>query len=82
MPNAPLKGALSHQPRVTPWGNRNVTTDAPYRGKSFIVGGNAYAPPGRNYHTAYNTQGVALGYLVFGPPGRRCTDELLINPNP
>ena len=37
-PNAPLKGVLSHQPRVTPWGNRNVTTDAPYRGKSFIVG--------------------------------------------
>ena len=39
MPNAHLKGAMSHQPRVTPWGNRNVTTGAPYRGKSFIVGG-------------------------------------------
>ena len=39
MPYAPLKGALSHQPRVTPWGNRNVTTGAPYRGKYFIVGG-------------------------------------------
>ena len=32
-PNAPLKGALSHQPRATPWGNRNVTIGAPYRGK-------------------------------------------------
>ena len=34
-----------------------------------------------NHHTTYNTQGVALGYLFFGPPGRWCTDELLINPN-
>ena len=39
-------------------------------------------PPGRNHHTEYNTQGVALGYLVVGPSDRHCTDELLINPNP
>ena len=34
---------------------------------------NAFAPPGRNHHTAYNTQGVALGYMIVGLSGRRST---------
>jgi len=83
MPNTPLKGAMSHQPRATPWGIwGNITEGALTGQKRYRWEKNAFAPPGRNHHTAYKAQGAAFGYLVFGPPGRRCTDELLINPNP
>ena len=30
-------------------------------------------PPGRNHHTEYNTQGVALGYMIVGLSDRHCT---------
>jgi len=36
----------------------------------------AFAPPGRNHHTAYNPQGVALGYMIVGLSGRRNTGML------
>ena len=40
---------------------------------------NAFAPPGRNHHTAYNTQGVALGYMIVGLSGRRSTGGAIPN---
>ena len=30
-------------------------------------------PPGRNHHTEYSTQGVALGYMIVGLSDRHCT---------
>ena len=58
-PNAPLKGAMSHQPRATPWGTRGSITEC--------------APEGQKHHTTYNTQGNALGYMIVGLSGRRST---------
>ena len=67
----------------TALGNKDNITDSALTGqKRYRWEENAFAPPGRNYYTAYKTQGVALGYMVVGPSDRRCTDELLINPNP
>ena len=63
-------------------GEQGTKQAAPRQGKSVIDGREMLLPLlGRNHHTAYNTQGVALGYLVVGPPGRRCAGALLINPN-
>ena len=66
----------------TALGNKDNITDGALTGQKLYRWGNAYAPPGRNYYTAYKTQGAALGYMVAGLSDRRCTDELLINPNP
>ena len=45
--NAPLKGAMSHQPRAAPWGNKgNITDDALQGQKRFRWEENAFAPSG------------------------------------
>ena len=52
-------------------GNKGNITGCALKGqKRFLWKGNAYAPPERNHHTVYNTQGSALGYLIAGLPGR------------
>ena len=74
---APLKGAMSHQPRATPWGIwGNITNGALTGQKRYRREEDAYAPPGRNLHTAYNPQGGALGYMIVGLSGRRSTGVL------
>jgi len=63
-------------------GEQGTKQAAPRQGKSVIDGRNMLLPlPGRNHHTTYNTQGVALGYMTVGPPDRRSTGALLIDPN-
>ena len=43
----PLKGAMSHQPRAAPWGNKgNITDDALQGQKRFRWEENAFAPSG------------------------------------
>ena len=67
-------------------GNEPPAQGSAVGNKGYITGGaltgqkryrweeNAFAPPGRNHHTAYNTQGVALGYMIVGLSGRHSTD--------
>ena len=63
-------------------GEQGTKQAAPRQGKSVIDGRNMLLPlPGRNHHTTYNTQGVALGYMIVGLSDRRCAGALLINPN-
>ena len=58
-------------------GNKGNITDGALTGqKLYRWEENAFAPPGRNYHTAYNPQGVALGYMIVGLSGRRSTGML------
>ena len=54
-------------------GNKGNIKDGALTGQKLYRWGNAYAPPGRNHHTAYNPQGGALGYMIVGLSGRRCT---------
>ena len=61
----------------TTLGNKGNITDGALTGqKRYRWEENAFAPPGRNHHTAYNTQGVALGYMIVGLSGRRSTGML------
>ena len=58
-------------------GNKGNITDGALTGqKRYRREKNAFAPPGRNLHTAYNPQGVALGYMIVGLSGRRSTGML------
>ena len=57
----------------TALGNKGNKTDGALTGQKRYRWGNAFAPPGRNHHTAYNTQDVALGYLVVGLSDRHST---------
>jgi hypothetical protein len=71
---------MSHQPRATPWGIwGNITNGALTGQKLYHWKNNAFAPSGRNHHTTYNTQGVALGYMIVGLTGRRSTDVAIPN---
>ena len=58
-------------------GNKgNITEGALTGQKRYRREEDAFAPPGRNHHTAYKTQGVALGYMIVGLSGRRSTGML------
>ena len=58
-------------------GNKGNITDGALTGqKRYCWEENAFAPPGRNHHTEYNTQGGALGYMIVGLSGRRSTGML------
>ena len=58
-------------------GNKgNITEGALTGQKRYSREKNAFAPPGRNHHTAYKTQGGALGYMIVGLSGRRSTGML------
>ena len=58
-------------------GNKGNITEGVQTGqKRYHWEKNAFAPPVRNHHTAYNTQGGALGYMIVGLSGRRNTDML------
>ena len=58
-------------------GNKGNITDGALTGqKRYRREEDAFAPPGRNYHTAYNPQGVALRYMIVGLSGRRNTGML------
>ena len=53
-------------------GNKgNITNGALTGQKHYRREEDAFAPPGRNHHTAYKTQGGALGYMIVGLSGRR-----------
>ena len=52
-----------------------LTGQKRYRRERYRWEKNAFAPPGRNLHTAYKTQGGALGYMIVGLSGR-CTRVL------
>ena len=53
-------------------GNKgNITEGALTGQKRYRWEENAFAPPGRKHHTAYNPQGGALGYMIVGLSGRR-----------
>ena len=55
-------------------GNKGSITEGAQTGqKRYHREENAFAPPGRNHHTAYNPQGGALGYMIVGLSGRRKT---------
>ena len=57
-------------------GNKGSITEGALTGqKRYHKEENAFAPPGRNHHTAYKTQGGALGYMIVGLSGR-CTRVL------
>ena len=76
-PNAPLKGGNEPPAQGNSLGNKGNITDGALTGqKRYRWEKNAFAPPGRNYHTAYKTQGVALGYMIVGLSGRRSTGML------
>jgi len=76
-PNAPLKGGNEPLAQGNALGNKDNITDSALTGqKRYRWEENAFAPPGRNLHTAYNTQGVALGYMVAGLSDRRSTGML------
>ena len=58
-------------------GNKGNITDGALTGqKRYCREEDAFAPPGRNHHTAYNPQGGALGYMIVGLSGRRSTGML------
>ena len=58
-------------------GNLGNITDGALTGqKRYRWEENAFAPPGRNHHTAYKTQGGALGYMIVSLSGRRSTGVL------
>ena len=58
-------------------GNKGNITDGALTGqKRYRREEDAFAPPGRNHHTAYKTQGGALGYMIVGLSGRRNTGML------
>ena len=58
-------------------GNKGSITEGALTGqKRYRREKNAFAPPGRNHHTAYKTQGGALGYMIVGLSGRRSTGML------
>ena len=74
MPNAPLKGGIKPPAQGSALGNKGNITDGALTGqKRYRREEDAFAPPGRNLHTAYKTQGVALGYMIVGLSGRRRT---------
>ena len=61
----------------TALGNKGNITDGALTGqKRYRREEDAFAPPGRNHHTAYNPQGGALGYMIVGLSGRRSTGML------
>ena len=52
-------------------GNKGNISEYALKGqKRYCWEENAFAPPERNHHAAYNTQGAALGYMIAGLPGR------------
>ena len=58
-------------------GNKgNITNGALTGQKRYRREEDAFAPPGRNPHTAYNPQGGGLGYMIVGLSGRRSTGML------
>jgi len=74
LPNAPLKRGIEPLAQGNTLGNKgNITDGALTWQKHYRWEKNAFAPPGRNLHTAYKTQGVALGYMIVGLSGRRNT---------
>ena len=71
--SAPKRG-IEPPAQGTALGNKgNITEGALTGQKPYRWEENAFAPPGRNHHTAYKTQGVALGYMIVGLSGRRRT---------
>ena len=54
----------------------NITEGALTGQKRYRREKNAFVPPGRNHHTAYKTQGVALGYMIVGLSDHRSTGML------
>ena len=64
----------------TALGNKsNITEGAQTGQKRYHWEEDAFAPPGRNHHTAYKTQGGALGYMIVGLSGRRSTGGAIPN---
>ena len=59
--NAPRRGIEPIAQGNTLGDKGNITGCAQTGQKRFILEGNAYAPPERNHHTAYNTQSAAPG---------------------
>ena len=60
------------------WWNISIGEDPvkDWDGKVYCTPSNAEMtmhPPGRNYHTPYITQGVALGYMIVGLSDRHST---------
>ena len=71
--SAPERG-IEPPAQGTALGNKGNITDGALTGqKRYRREKNAFAPPGRNLHTAYNPQGGALGYMIVGLSGRRRT---------
>ena len=74
--SAPERG-IEPPAQGTALGNKGNITDGALTGqKHYRREEDAFAPPGRNHHTAYNTQGGALGYMIVGLSGRRSTGML------
>jgi len=70
---APERG-IEPPAQGTTLGDKGKITEGALTGqKRYRREEDAFAPPGRNHHTAYKTQGVALGYMIVGLSGRRST---------
>ena len=74
---APLERDNEPPAQGTTLGNKgNITEGALTGQKRYRREEDAFAPPGRNHHMAYKTQGGALGYMIVGLSGRRSTGML------